>query len=172
MTGRLYFAYGSNLLPSRLVARTPSARSVGAAKLPGYALRWHKIGGDGSGKCDIVPVEGCCVHGAIYRIHLDDWHHLDTAEELGRGYASCRLEVQTPDGPVTAFSYRALITDPSLKPFDWYRDLVVAGAAAHGLPAHWRRLLAKVDADPDPDGDRAALHRMLLEQARAWPTSR
>ncbi len=156
MSVDLYFAYGSNLLPSRLTARTPSARVVAAARLPDYALAWHKIGADGSGKCDIVPSDGGVVHGVVYRIAADEWHHLDTAEERGHGYESCTLEVHTADGPVTACSYRALVTDPDLKPFDWYRDLVAAGAAAHGLPADWRRMLEGVEADPDPDDDRAA----------------
>lgn len=169
MTTRLYFAYGSNLLPSRLAARTPSARIVAIARLPDYALRWHKIGADASGKCDIVPAPGEAVHGAVYRIDAGEWHHLDVAEELGRGYESCALEVHTADGPVNACSYRALITDPALKPFDWYRDLVAAGAAAHGLPRPWLQTLGDTPAAPDPDQARAALHRALLEDCRAGP---
>lgn len=47
-----YFAYGSNMLTERLIARTPSARPVGTSLLPGHRLTFHKRGRDGSGKCD------------------------------------------------------------------------------------------------------------------------
>ena len=40
---RLYFAYGSNLHPPRLRARTPSARALGRADLEGYRLLFHKL---------------------------------------------------------------------------------------------------------------------------------
>ena len=48
----LYFAYGSNLSSARMAARVPSARVVARAQLPGHALRFHKVGRDGSAKCD------------------------------------------------------------------------------------------------------------------------
>jgi hypothetical protein len=48
----LYFAYGSNMSVSRLVARTPSAQPLGRCALRGHQLRFHKVGGDGSAKCD------------------------------------------------------------------------------------------------------------------------
>ena len=44
----LYAAYGSNLHPARLSRRAPSAEFVGTALLPGWELRLHKRGQDGS----------------------------------------------------------------------------------------------------------------------------
>ncbi|MFU8878007.1 MAG: gamma-glutamylcyclotransferase family protein, partial [Wenzhouxiangellaceae bacterium] len=81
---RLYFAYGSNLLPARLAARTPSARIIGPAVLTGNRLAWHKHGVDDSGKCDIVKTGTLAdrVFGAVYEIEVDDWNALDRAEEL------------------------------------------------------------------------------------------
>jgi len=151
---RLYFAYGSNLLPARLRARTPSVRIVGAASLPGFRLAWHKHGIDDSGKCDIVPTD-CgeqVVHGALYQIDQCDWPALDHAEELGTGYAACRVRVRLRRDWVEAHSYRALIINPELKPFHWYKRFVVAGARAHELPPAWIRTLeATADwIDPDP----------------------
>ena len=66
----LYFAYGSNMSSERLRARTPSATSLGRARLPGYTLRWHKLGRDGSGKCDIEPSNAprAAVWGVLYEI--------------------------------------------------------------------------------------------------------
>ena len=49
-----YFAYGSNMSSRRLRERMPGARAESRAILPCHRLAWHKIGKDGSGKCDIV----------------------------------------------------------------------------------------------------------------------
>lgn len=164
---RLYFAYGSNLHPARLQARTPSARILGPAELPGNRLAWHKHGVDDSGKCDIVETgrHADRVHGALYEIDIGDWRYLDIAEELGTGYDIHRLEVRAGDQRIRAYSYRALVTDPDLKPFDWYQAFVVQGARVHGLPAEYVRALASVGNWQDPDPDRRDMNRRLLRDA-------
>lgn len=53
--------------------------------------------------------------------------------------------------------------DPACLPFDWYRDLVVAGAREHGLPPTYVEELALTPAAPDPDATRAGPARRLLE---------
>lgn len=107
-TAALYFAYGSNLLSSRLLARTPSARFVAVARLPGFELRWHKAASDGSGKCDIVPAAGRPsadlggegaqasqgVLGVLWRIAWAEKPALDAAETLGIGYDEATVQVQ------------------------------------------------------------------------------
>lgn len=47
-----YFAYGSNMSLLRLWQRVPSAVRIGVFTLQGHQLRFHKLGKDGSGKCD------------------------------------------------------------------------------------------------------------------------
>ncbi len=161
---RLYFAYGSNLHPARLQARTPSARIVGAAELPGNRLEWHKHGADDSGKCDIIATDKATdrVHGAVYEIDVADWHHLDVAEELDTGYHACRVEVQLCGSTIQAHSYRALVVNPALRPFDWYQVFVVKGARAHGLPEPYIASLDQIETWPDPSQSRARLNRRLL----------
>jgi len=153
---RLYFAYGSNLLPARLRERTPSARSVGAAELPGYRLAWHKHGIDDSGKCDIVATDAGAdrVHGALYEIETGDWPALDFAEELGTGYEACIVRVRVDGHWRTAHSYRALQITPELRPFEWYKAFVVHGARAHALPGDYIHGLNQALAWSDPDRDR------------------
>ena len=52
--------------------------------------------------------------------------------------------------------------DAALVPFDWYRDLVVAGAIEHGLPASYIDELMRAPVVSDPDAARAARAYRLL----------
>ena len=158
----LVFAYGSNLLPARLLARTPSAQVVATGVLPGHRLCWHMASRDGSGKCDVVPDAAAEVHGVVWRLDPADKPALDAAESLGHGYTERALAVHTAAGVVEAWTYLALRTDPALRPYDWYRDIVVAGARHHALPATYVATLAAIEALTDPDPARAAHHRRLL----------
>ena len=173
MSHCLYFAYGSNLLSARLRERTPSATRVAVAQLPGYALRWHMAGADGSGKCDVVPVDDPAsqVHGVVYQIGMHDMPHLDHAESLGVGYADRTLQVHTPTGPLHAKLYVALRTDPASVPYDWYHALVLAGAREHALAEDYVAQLARVATRPDPEIHRAQRHRALISLPALAPRS-
>ena len=159
----LNFSYGSNMLSRRIRERVPEARPVGTGTLRGYSLRWHKVGKDGSGKCDIAIAENpeSLVFGVVYELPLAQKSALDDAEGLGHGYTEIRLDVETRDGIVTAWAYRALITDASVLPFTWYRALVVAGAREHSLPAQYVGGLQAARAVPDHDDARAAMNFAL-----------
>lgn len=160
----LYFAYGSNMLTRRLLERTPSARVVGVAKLADHELRWHKVGKDGSGKCDFVRAAApqSCVHGVVFEIAVADKAALDLAEGIGKGYKECEVEVQTAHGATAVWTYCATNIDPLAKPYTWYKALVVAGAKEHGLPsAHVAALEAAV-AKEDPKPERAARNELLV----------
>jgi hypothetical protein len=155
----LYFAYGSNLYPPRLSARAPSARALGKAVLDAHALLFHKLGRDGSGKCDAYrsgdPRDR--VHGAVYRLAEADRGALDRAESRGVGYDACTVSVWHRGKQVTVWTYRALpqAIAPELIPFDWYLELVLAGARLHRLPATYVARLEGVRARPDPSRLRA-----------------
>lgn len=151
----LYFAYGSNLHPLRLARRTPSVAVVAPARLRRHRLAFHKCSNlDASGKCSIQPTGrvGDVVHGVVYRIALAERARLDLAEGLGAGYARIRCRVELPRGHAMVWSYiaEAPWVDDGLLPFDWYLELVLRGAAHHGLPAGWCRRLAATPAVRDP----------------------
>lgn len=149
------FAYGSNMLSARLKARCPSARSLGVARLLGYQLRWHKRSGDGSGKCDAVCVHSDhAVFGVVYEIDATHKTALDRAEGLGHGYDQKDTTVSLNGEAVSVSIYFATITDPALKPYTWYKALVVAGAKEHGLPKPHIATLEAVEASEDPDRTR------------------
>lgn len=159
----LYFAYGSNMSGRRLKARLTSAEPLQRARLAGYRLCFHKYSADGSGKCDIVPADNS-VHGVVYRIADAEKALLDAYEDHGCGYTDCQVEVVSDDGTMlTALTYQALITEPQLQPFDWYKAHVLIGAREHGLPADYIRSLAAAVSQPDPDRQRHAVETSIYD---------
>lgn len=163
-----YAAYGSNLHPLRLAERTPSARLVGAACVPGYRLHWHKRGMDGSGKCDIRPADDQ-VYVAVFDIDAAEGRCLDRIEGVGRGYRRGRLQVPEFGSCITYFAADDCVDD-GLLPFGWYRELVLLGCRYHGFPADYRAAIEAVPyrADPDParrSDNEARVTRILLDVA-------
>ena len=154
----LYAAYGSNLHPLRLYRRLATARLRGTAFLANWSLRFHKLSTDGSGKCSIQSGSSG-VYCAIYDISKADKRVLDGIEGLGRGYSEISMDV--PDfGP--CFSYTASDThiDNSLIPYDWYKQLVLAGALAHGFPPSYVEQVRSTASRQDPD---PARHREMWD---------
>ena len=102
-------------------------------------MRWHKLGRDGSGKCDAAFVGAGAtnvVWGVLFDICCAEKDRLDTAEGLGIGYLEKEVAVATADGDCMALTYRAKANkiDPALRPYAWYKDHVLRGAHEHGLP--------------------------------------
>jgi gamma-glutamylcyclotransferase (GGCT)/AIG2-like uncharacterized protein YtfP len=151
-----YFAYGSNMHPEWLRRRVPSAVALGRAVLAGFALRLHKRGADGSGKCNALHTGRAedRVHGVVYRIAAAEKACLDRFEE---GYRSAAVQADVEGVSRDAWTYLALADaiDDTLVPFDWYRDLLVAGARAHRLPGAYIARLAALGVVADPDRERA-----------------
>ena len=165
-----YFAYGSNMLMRRLTdpSRAPSAAACGIATAAGFTMRFHKTGADGSGKCTLLArtSDSVAAHGVLYEVSDTDCARLDRVEGVHTGgYVRRSVQLQiTNDRTVTAMTYVAgtRYVDASRVPFDWYRDLVVAGAIEHGLPASYVDELMRVPVVSDPDAARAALAYQLL----------
>ncbi len=164
--GMLYFAYGSNMSLRRIRRRVPSAQRVTTATLAAHRLAFHKVGRDGSAKCDIAPGHHQTdrVHGVVYRMDPQHRAALDRAEGLGSGYEVKTVELFADDRTgIRAFTYYATHTDVALRPFVWYLQHVLQGARENCLPEHYVALIATIEAVDDPDGTRAraelAIHR-------------
>ena len=165
MSEILYLAYGSNMLPRRIELRLGPCASVGVARLPGYALRFHKRGRDGSGKCDafLTGDPADVLYGVIYALSVTQRAMLDELE--GTGYGSREVRVETRAGPLSAYAYvaRPGHTDSELRPFHWYKSIVEAGARAHGLPAPYIDDIVATSARVDPDVERSSLNLAIIE---------
>ncbi len=161
----LTFAYGSNMLTRRIRERCRSATALGMAELPGHELRWHKRSRDGSGKCDVAAVDApnATVFGVLYEIAVDEKHPLDQAEGLGSGYDAKAVTVICKGQPYDASVYYATAIDTSLKPYTWYKALVVTGAREHGLPASYLERLESTEAREDSDCYREAMNLQIAD---------
>ena len=154
------FAYGSNLCRDRLLDRVPSARYEFVAYLSGHALRFHKRSNiDGSAKADAFSTgdEEDTVWGAVVNIPDPDRWHLDQAESLGHGYTAEGVTVYDSEGrahQAVAYLAQESHIDPHLRPYDWYRSLIVDGARARGLPETYVEQIEAVHAIPDPEPGR------------------
>lgn len=163
------------MLTRRLTAadRAPSAVPVGIGYVEGRRLTFHKIGVDGSGKCDAEATgdpsdrahRADRVWGVLFDVELSDKANLDRAESLGTGYVEETVRVRTPHGDLDATTYVAVLKDPALRPFDWYKALVAAGAEEHGLPAEYVARLRATPTMPDPRPHRRARNEALLDRS-------
>ena len=152
----IYFAYGSNLSFKRLRSRLPSARLLSTAYLTAHRLCFHKIGMDGSGKCDAFYTgdEHDVVLGALYRIEAEEKKILETSE--GEGYEEKEVTVFSASGEkITAFTFLAKAIDERLRPFHWYKGHVLIGARENRFPDEYVERFLSVESVDDPDKERA-----------------
>ena len=158
------FAFGSNMCSARFrdYGVTPEGEGR-AAKLPGYRLAFNKPSRDGSGKATLLPEQDAWVWGVLYTIADADLETLDRGE--GPGYARLPLTVRLADcSTTTAWVYLASrpSNDPSLRPYTWYKEFLVAGAREHDLPAEYIANLERIEATQDSDGQRDREKRALV----------
>ncbi len=158
-----YIAYGSNLYPPRLLARIPIVETIGMVELPGWALKFNKLGGDGSGKCNLAERASATAFGAVYIIRPPDKLILDRIEGLGRGYRDQWIEI-APIGRCVFYRATETTIDTRLKPYDWYKGFVLAGARLHGFPQTYVDAIDAVPSQPDPDAARHADNDRILRQ--------
>ncbi len=162
-----YAAYGSNLHPVRLAKRISSATLIGTAHLEQWSLRFHKKSRDDSGKCNIVNAFGG-VHFAIFDISAEDKLVLDRIEGLGNGYSHISLDIPR-FGECVSYVAEESYIDESLRPYGWYKELVLAGARFHGFPDHYLRQIEQISASDDPDPARRCSQREIVNQLKTSP---
>ena len=159
-----YLAYGSNLHPQRLAVRIPSCTFVATTVLTGYALRFHKRGGDGSGKCDALRTRntGDELPGAVFRMAAADKPLLDEIE--GAGYRVDIQVVVVAGEEVQAFMYvaEADYIEAQLQPFQWYKELVYHGARFHDFHPQHLDLIHRTPAIEDVDPERHSRNQRIL----------
>ena len=170
-----YFAYGSNLHPVRLTERVLSAELLGVVELSQYRLAFQKRGWDGSSKCNLVHTghESDGIHGALYQIDSGHKSALDVFEGKGNGYDDRQLTVELHGKDYACFTYVAQLShvENGLKPYHWYKDLVVLGAKHLEFPDAYVRSIESIEAVEDPDEARRMQHQRLIEGILQYSSS-
>lgn len=151
-----YFAYGSNMLRARLLARKVALLDQGQPALAdGYKFLFNKESTDGSAKANLVPAPAERTCGVLFAVAPNSLGDLDIAEGAPDHYRrEYGLRVQTSTGQVEAMTYIAqpdkILCTPG-RPYDWYLALILAGAIAYpGIPRKWLAYLRHI-AQPQPD---------------------
>jgi gamma-glutamylcyclotransferase len=163
-----YFAYGSNLHPVRLMERVPSANLVAAVELNNHHLTFHKKSHDGSSKCNILDTGSGSnsVHGAIYELDPAHKSALDGFEGKGFGYLDNQISLQHQGREYNCFTYLAqeshIVDD--LRPYHWYKNLVVLGARYLQFPDTYISSIESVESVEDPHEERRKEHELLIEK--------
>ena len=160
-----YFAYGSNLHPMRLGERVPSAELIGVAKNLNHSLTFHKKSNDGSSKCNMFNSDSDLIYGAIYKLKPEHKNELDKFEGKGYGYIDNQIMLKHNRNEYTCFTYLAQqshIVD-SLKPYHWYKKLVILGAQYLEFPDAYISSIEAVESMEDPDSTRRKEKEVLIE---------
>lgn len=152
-----YFAYGSNMLESRLRARVRYAKLVTIGQLKGYKLTFNFLAA-GSGKCNIIHTGNPedVVWGGIFSLPALRAHLLDQYEGVSYGIYERRFVDVIVDGDdqvPNVFTYVGVDGQrwqrKSALPFNWYKHHVVLGAFRLGLPEDYQTLLQGQRSEPD-----------------------
>jgi cation transport regulator ChaC len=162
----LYFAYGANMFSRRIQSPNiaPSAVAVDIGFVQGRRFTFGKVSRDGSGKCDIEITNNSSnrAYGVLYRVNAKDRENLNQAEGLGIGYSETNIQVVTAKGTYTAMTYVGSYKEAMLRPYQWYKAFVVAGAIEHGLPAEYIEWLRTFEAQADSNANRRSEREALL----------
>jgi hypothetical protein len=151
-----YFAYGSNLhtphLRSWLVRCGVDPQELGPgwrATLDGYRLRTNYLCSHGAGAANIEPAPRRTVEGVIMTITPAVHRVLRAKEGFPHRYTEIEVAV-VPCGKRQAVNAMTYVVIPEwCLPFDvpvtvWYRQLILEGAASHGLSPAYQRYLRRL----------------------------
>ena len=94
----LYLAYGSNMLPERMMRRCPGATALGVAILRNYRLAERLY-------ADIDFQEGAEVHGVLFLISEQNLRSLDAREGYPKVYRRMWLPVEFNSETYLAVTY-------------------------------------------------------------------
>ena len=159
------------MLLSRITERVNSYKKICIGYLPHYALRFHKISKDGSGKANafFTGNDEDNVWGVIGEISMADKKELDKFEGLGKGYNEDKVMIETENGRIIATIYVADTQhiDTSILPYDWYKDLVLQGCVENQLPTGYIEFVRNLPNIKDVDNQRQQKHQKLLKKRGA-----
>ena len=121
---------------------------IGPALLRGMRITFDKHGRDGSGKANLAEDAASHVWGVLYAV---EWAHLPILDAFEPDYERVRVSVERQGVRLAAETYVSTLCTPALAATHEYKQLVVEGARAHGLPDAYVAQLRRLPARDDPD---------------------
>lgn len=149
-----YFAYGSNMLTSRLERRVGKVLAVGTARLPGWGFRMNKRSADGTAKANVQRASDESVWGVLFELTPEQ---LDRLSYYEANYDQVEVQVEMDNGeevPAVVYSSNRLTDTTTVDP-DYIANLV-KGARDHELPEEVIEELERYAEDEDCVGGPAA----------------
>ena len=163
-----YFAYGSNMLRSRMESRVRGLRKECIAYVPDFRLRANKKGDDGSSKANIEPFRDERVWGVVWSLPTDEIGGLDRAEGYSPEREKNHYEPQgvfvydvdgVPWETMTYIACEGRTTEEDFPLFTWYHGYLIPGAKEHGLTMEY---VDKINLIPKiEDGDKKRHNRNM-----------
>jgi hypothetical protein len=130
-----FFAYGARMNADTMADEVPDAVAIGPARLDGYRLAFNVPSRSwGGGAANAVPAPSGHLWGVLWDVGDVDVKTLDSFRGDESIQYVLELEVQGPDGPVTATTFAIDSPERFVAPTDRYRAMLRAVAQRHGLP--------------------------------------
>ena len=109
-------------------------------------------------------------YGALFTIDASEQCLLDRAEGRGNGYFKQLVQCRVGGQAYSAFTYlaRPKFIDASLKPYHWYKELVLSGARYHQFPEDYIASLEDSESIQDPDTRRRTANEQLLNEIKLF----
>lgn len=120
-----YFAYGSNMNPTRLLDRIGKYHTGCAASLADYGFLYNKKSTDGTSKANLEKASGKFIRGVCYEIDEEDLNELDKYE---KGYSRHNIEIKRGEACSHAVTYISKSVANNLLPSSEYREHITKGA--------------------------------------------
>lgn len=146
----LYFAYGSNMLRSRLENQKKGEKRIGqvidhgVGVLSDYAIKFNKASINGSGKANIVKVKSgdSKVLGVIYELTKEQINLLDKIE-VGYKRSVVKIVLENNIIPADTFFAHQEKIQNNLFPTRDYLNFLILGAKEHNFPKDYIEFLEK-----------------------------
>ncbi len=105
------------------------------------------------------------VYVAVFEMTEKDKEKLDEIEGTGRGYHNSMIDVPDFGTCHTYLGATSHICD-ALKPYDWYKQIVLLGCRKLDLPDPYTSMIEAVKNGPDPDHRRSREQWQTVERLR------
>jgi AIG2-like family len=135
----MYFACGSNMSPTQMRQRCPSATRLGTGVAYGWKLNFavaapHLGATAAAAGIEQSDKESDYIEGVIYNLTAEEKRSIDKIE-AGGGYQPATIDFKLKGKHVSGFTHVpiVLVSTSGVKPTESYLELILEGAETNGL---------------------------------------